>query len=201
MAFARAPRMPMVKEAATPGPGAYTPQMRASAPAWSFAARPKRRKEKAIRPIVQTQKSQDLGTLRRMEMFEINLGAEIGRGGLASVHIGQWAGKEVACKIWRKQEGMQALEKDDRTALEREAVLLHRLSDHENVVSIGGILIDDGKVAGYLMELLGPTLQAAANSQSLSKLRLSGALAPTCAALNFIHGNLVAHTDAYSFSG
>ena len=200
MAFARAPRMQTLKKDATPGPGAYSPHLRASAPAWSFAARPMSHKEKATRPIVQKQMSEEEGALRRMEISEITLGAEIGRGGLASVYLSQVSGKQIACKLWRYQEGMQSKEKDDRAALEREAHLLHKLS-HENVVRIGTMLIDNGKVAGFSMERLGPSLHAALQSHTLTRLRLAAALAPTCAALAFIHRNLVAHTDAYSFSG
>ena len=200
MAFARAPRVLIARTDGTPGPGAYSPHLRASAPAWSFAARPRRRKEKPMRPIVQRQMSQETGALRQMEISEITFGAEIGRGGLAAVYLSQSFGKQVACKLWRQQAGMQSKEKDDRAALEREAYFLHKLC-HENVVRIGTMLIDNGKVAGFSMECLGPSLSSALKSHTLTKLRLAGALAPTCAALAFIHRNLVAHTDAYSFNG
>lgn len=124
MAFARAPRMKMGKKDAAPWPGAYSPHLPASAPAWSFAARPIRRRIKAIRPIVRMQMSQEEGRLGeelgRIEMCELILVEEIGRGGLAAVHIAQCAGKRVACKVWRCQEGMQSSEEEDRSALERE---------------------------------------------------------------------------------
>ena len=45
-----------------------------------------------------------------MELSEVKLGEEIGRGGLASVHLAQHGDKTFAVKIWRKQVALSQTE-------------------------------------------------------------------------------------------
>lgn len=110
------------------------------------------------------------------------------------MRTGRCGANTWAVKLLRWQPGLLSSEADDRQALHREAVLLHKLK-HPNIVEAKALLLERGEVTGFAMELLGQSLEAAARSNELTKHRLAGAVVPTCKALSFIHSRLVAHTD------
>ena len=70
---------------------------------------------------------------------------------------------------------------DDQKALHREALLLQKLR-HVNIVQVQGLLVEDGRVIGYGMEVLSKTFDAQQNGR-LTRERLAGALSPTCKAV------------------
>ena len=131
MAFSKAPRYPHVRKEATPGPGAYSPVLPISAPSWSFAPRMQRKpRTKAALLRVEMEP-----TLPHVEMSEVKICGQLGRGGVSTVLLGQWGERTWAVKVPYRPKGVYMLTslEDDQRALEREALLLHKLR-HSNIV-------------------------------------------------------------------
>lgn len=124
----------------------------------------------------------------------LDLTKDLGHGGLGSVHQGNLQGKAVAVKRYRHQPGMLSNPDDDRRALRTEALLLHGIR-HPNIVSVQGLLSENGTVNGYVMEKLGVSLHKASKKGHWCRDRIAKAFRPTCEAVCHIHTLLIAHTD------
>ena len=179
MSFAKAPRF-REGHADTPGPGQYKPKFtsRSGGPSYSFG-KPRG-----------TPRQPGLPKLRQAQL---KLVAELGRGGLATVHRARCYGKEFAVKLCRFQPGLTNPEQD-REGLHKEALLLAGLR-HTNIVRALCLVTDQHGVMGFGQELLGQSLEAAASIGQLTPQRLASAVAPTCMALAHMHQLLIAHLD------
>ena len=178
MSFAKAPRF-REGHAATPGPGQYQAKFSSmSGPKYTFG------KPKSTRRATE---------LPKLHQAQLKLVAELGRGGLATVHRARFCGKAVAVKLYRCQPGLGNPEQD-REGLHKEALLLAGLS-HTNIVRALFLVTDRGVVTGFGLELLGQSLQAAARNGQLTAQRLASAVAPTCEALAYLHQRPIAHLD------
>ncbi|CAE7660827.1 unc-22 [Symbiodinium microadriaticum] len=187
MAFSKSARFFGRDSRSTPGPGTYNPQASLALPrvlVHSFG-RPTSR-----RPKLQKQEHQ----LPIVEVHMLDLTKDLGHGGLGSVHQGNLQGKAVAVKRYRHQPGMLSNPDDDRRALRTEALLLHGIR-HPNIVSVQGLLSENGTVNGYVMEKLGVSLHKASKKGHWCRDRIAKAFRPTCEAVCHIHTLLIAHTD------
>ena len=85
-----------------------------------------------------------------------------------------WGAKAVAVKRYRHQPGMLSNPDDDRRALRTEALLLHGIR-HPNIVSVRGLLSENGTVNGYVMEKLGVSLHKASKKGHWCRERIAKA--------------------------
>ena len=186
MSFAKAPRFRAGK-APTPGPGQYRQAKSLSGPSYSFG------KPVTVKPKGTPRQQSEHPRLPKVQKDQLTLLAQLGRGGLATVHRARLSGKELAVKLVRSQPGLQNPEQD-REGLHKEALLLAGLN-HANIVRAVCLVTEEGAVIGFGLELLGLSLEAAAQSGQLSPQRLASAVAPICTALAHMHQRLIAHLD------
>jgi hypothetical protein len=83
-------------------------------------------------------------TLARVDASQVHVAAVIGKGCYGTVYEGNWSGRAVAVKqldVSSRQAGGGTVEKSLKE-FEVEARLMHRISEHPNVLAILGILVD-----------------------------------------------------------
>lgn len=83
-------------------------------------------------------------TLARVNASQVHVAAVIGKGCYGTVYEGNWSGRAVAVKqldVSSRQGGGGNIEKSLKE-FEVEARLMHRISEHPNVLAILGILVD-----------------------------------------------------------
>jgi tRNA A-37 threonylcarbamoyl transferase component Bud32 len=83
-------------------------------------------------------------TLARVDASQVHVAAVIGKGCYGTVYEGNWSGRAVAVKqldVSSRQGGGGTVEKSLKE-FEVEARLMHRISEHPNVLAILGILVD-----------------------------------------------------------
>ena len=219
MAFARAARFPVRvpgRDFSTPGPGTYSPRASCGLPrvlAYTFGqpSPPKPRplpKAKAVAIVNDAQRQPttplDYGgttprpqqdeALPSVDVAQLALTTQLGRGGLGTVQTGVFRGEAIAVKHYRHQPHLLSNPAEDRRALHKEAMLLTRI-DHPNVVRVLCLVADNGDTTGFGMEMLGKSLQEAHNKRELNGRVLAEAFSPTCQGVAHIHGLLVAHLD------
>jgi tRNA A-37 threonylcarbamoyl transferase component Bud32 len=80
-------------------------------------------------------------TLRRVEAGQVHVGAAIGKGCYGTVYEGKWQGRAVAVKQLDVSSRQAGGGEKSLKEFEVEARLMHRISEHPNVLSIIGILV------------------------------------------------------------
>ena len=138
--------------------------------------------------------------LKHIMLSDVKLGEMIGQGGLSTVLQVQYADKSFAFKRVKPHADCMPPDQleSDRRAIRAEAFLLHKL--------LGGIsvqvfaLVEERangceKVAGFLMELLGPTLHESSQNGELSAGGLLESAKSAACGLAFLHFKLIAHRD------
>jgi tRNA A-37 threonylcarbamoyl transferase component Bud32 len=80
-------------------------------------------------------------TLRRIEAGQVHVGAAIGKGCYGTVYEGKWQGRAVAVKQLDVSSRQAGGGEKSLKEFEVEARLMHRISEHPNVLSIIGILV------------------------------------------------------------
>ncbi|CAE7276165.1 pknD [Symbiodinium sp. CCMP2592] len=180
MAFSKAARFPS-RDFSTPGPGSYSPSASprlSGVPAYTFGQRQKRATE----------------MLPTVDVANLQLAKELGRGGMGTVRRGSFLGKPTAVKTYRHDPEVWCDPEEDRKAFLREALRLKRL-EHPNVVQVVCLVAEKRTMVGFGMEQLGESLARASDKGRLSGRRLARAFRATCEAVAYIHGMLVAHLD------
>ena len=183
MAFSKAARFPG-RDFSTPGPGSYRPNANLrlpGVPAYSFGQRSRGQKRATA-------------MLPTADVAHLQLGEELGSGGLGTVLTGVLLGKPIAVKKYRYDPQVLCNPDEDRKALHTEALMLKRL-EHPNVVKVFCLVAENGTTMGFGMEQLGESVANASDKGQLSARRLSRAFRATCEGVAHIHRMLVAHLD------
>lgn len=168
---------------------------------FSFA-RPKRCKAKApsnsnkpLPMLLTTAIESTDSKLPQTSLTELDIGEELGRGGLAIVYRCIWKGKDSALKLRWEREGLLAEQAEsDRSALVKEAQLLQGLK-FDGIVEVFAHVFSAGKLEGVLLECLGQTLLIRSTAPDFGARELYNALLDTCHAIRVINTKLIAHQD------
>ncbi|CAE7826290.1 RKIN1 [Symbiodinium sp. CCMP2456] len=133
--------------------------------------------------------------LASVDLEQLVLGEQLGQGGLARVCTAKTKNHLLAAKLyWQRYGLLPGQEEQDRASLKSEADLLWKLR-HPNIVSVVALIVQSGLVQGMVLELCGPSLQAATQQERLAATHLASLLHPTCSGIEYLHSNLVAHLD------
>ncbi|MES1912702.1 MAG: hypothetical protein MHM6MM_004936, partial [Cercozoa sp. M6MM] len=88
--------------------------------------------------------SQGVPTPRRIELREITIEHEIGRGAFGVVHKARWRGTDVAVKMLHQDRFER---EDDMRSFLREAELMELLGNHPSIVNFCGVCVEPPHLA------------------------------------------------------
>ncbi len=117
---------------------------------------------------------------------KIELLAELGRGSLGTVYLGNYELTEVAVKLFDPST--------DPSVIQHEIDVLCALRHPNCVLLMGSYIRDDGQV-GIVMERLSQTLHAFINRRPMPTRELAPVACNICAGMQYLHGRGMIHRD------